>query len=309
MEINAPLITIIIGALLDTLVGDPYWLPHPIRVFGNSIAWFEKRLNTSENRQLKGGIAWLLLCGVTYLFFLFLESFFSGSTTLLIAFGAIFFFYGLSNRCLIEEGFKVEKVLQSGDLVAARKQLSMIVGRQTEHLSPTQIRSAVVETLSENLSDGVVAPLFYFAIGGVPLMMAYKMINTLDSMVGYKNDKYRDFGFVSAKMDDVANFIPARLTALLMAIVSLSWRAVQFILKYGNSHSSPNSGYPESALAGVLDCRLGGPNQYFGVMVEKPYIGENPRELTHRDVVNCALINGKVAAICYVILMLLAILK
>ncbi len=140
-------------------------------------------------------------------------------------------------------------------------------------------------------------------------MMAYKMINTLDSMVGYKNDKYRDFGFVSAKMDDVANFIPARLTALLMAIVSLSWRAVQFILKYGNSHSSPNSGYPESALAGVLDCRLGGPNQYFGVMVEKPYIGENPRELTHRDVVNCALINGKVAAICYVILMLLAILK
>lgn len=309
MEINAPLITIIIGAMLDTLVGDPYWLPHPIRVFGNSIAWLEKRLNRGSQKRLKGAITWVILCGTAYLFFAILELFFSGSTILLIAFGAIFFFYGLSNRCLIEEGFKVEKVLQSGDLVAARKQLSMIVGRQTEHLTPTQIRSAVVETLSENLSDGVVAPLFYFAIGGVPLMMMYKMINTLDSMVGYKNEKYHEFGFVSAKMDDVANFIPARLTALLMALVSLSWRAVQFILKYGNSHSSPNSGYPESALAGVLNCRLGGPNQYFGVMVEKPYIGENPRDLTHRDVVTCAIINGKVAAVCYAILLILSLLK
>ncbi|MFI3288691.1 MAG: adenosylcobinamide-phosphate synthase CbiB [Rikenellaceae bacterium] len=307
MEINTTLIVIIIGALLDTLIGDPYWLPHPIRLFGNMISWFEKRLNIGSNRVLKGGATWIVLCVSTYIAFAFIELVFFYNNVLTIAFCSIFFFYGLSNRCLIEEGFKVEKLLQNGDLEGARKQLSMIVGRQTENLSPTKIRSAVVETLSENLSDGVVAPLFYFAIGGIPLMMLYKMINTLDSMVGYKNDRYGDFGFVSAKMDDVANFIPARLTAILMAIVSLSYRAIQFALKYGRSHSSPNSGYPESALAGVLDCRLGGASVYFDTVVEKPYIGENPRELTHRDVVTCALINGKVAALCYVILILLAV--
>ncbi len=309
MEINIALTVVVIGALLDTLIGDPYWLPHPIRLFGDLISWFEKRLNSGSNRVLKGGASWFILCASTYIVFAFIELVFIYNTVLTIAFGAIFFFYGLSNRCLIEEGFKVEKTLRNGDLEGARKQLSMIVGRETKELSPTQIRSAIIETLSENLSDGVVAPLFYFAIGGIPLMMFYKMINTLDSMVGYKSDRYRDFGFVAAKMDDVANFIPARLTAILMALVSLSYRAIEFALKYGKSHSSPNSGYPESALAGVLDCRLGGTNVYFNTIVEKPYIGENPRDLTHRDVVICALINGKVAALCYLILILLAVLK
>ncbi len=309
MEVNITLLVIIIGALLDTLIGDPYKMPHPIRLFGNMISGIESRLNAGKYRVFKGWIMWISLCGLVYFSFSFLELFFSSNIYSAVAFGTIFFFYGLSNRCLIEEGLKVEKVLQSGDIEAARKQLSMIVGRQTKHLTPTQIRSAVVETLSENLSDGVVAPLFYFAIGGVPLMMLYKMINTLDSMVGYKSARYKEFGFVSAKMDDVANFIPARITAFMMAFVSLSWRAVKFIFKYGKSHSSPNSGYPESALAGVIDCRLGGPNRYFGIVVDKPYIGENPRELTHHDVINCTLINGKVALLCYVILAIIAILK
>ena len=182
----------------------------------------------------------------------------------------------------------------------------MIVGRDTSQLSETKIRSAVVETLSENLSDGVIAPLLFFAIGGVPLMMCYKMINTLDSMVGYKSERYKDFGYVSAKMDDVANFIPARLIALLLVVVFMSPRALNSIFKYGNSHSSPNSGYPESAMAGVIDARLGGPNDYFGKRVEKPYIGSNSRDLLHKDVICTCFGNGMVSLLAYVAVVILA---
>ncbi|MFI3316861.1 MAG: adenosylcobinamide-phosphate synthase CbiB [Rikenellaceae bacterium] len=308
MEINATLAIVVAGSLLDTLIGDPYWMPHPIRLFGNMISFMEQRLNKGARRVVKGAFMWFVLCSVVWLFFYFVGGLLIDNQIVYAVWSAIFFFFALSSRCLIEEGLKVERVLQSGDVVAARNQLSMIVGRQTKDLDAHQIRSAVVETLSENLSDGVVAPLFYFAIGGVPLMMLYKMINTLDSMVGYKSDRYLDFGRISAKMDDVANFIPARLTALLMALVSLSCRALVHIFKYAHCHASPNSGYPESALSGILDCRLGGPNSYFGKIVDKPYIGKNSRELTHRDVVRTALINAKVALVCYLLLMFLTLL-
>lgn len=299
---------IIIGALLDTLIGDPYWMPHPIRLFGNMISWMEHRLNRGGRRIMKGAFMWVVLCGLVWSFFYVVDLLIGDNRVVATIWGAIFFFFGLSNRCLIEEGLKVERILNQGDLEGARKQLSMIVGRETTKLNPTQIRSAVVETLSENLSDGVVAPLFYFAIGGVPMMMLYKMINTLDSMVGYKSDRYLLFGRVSARMDDVANFIPARLTALLMVVMSLSARAVKHIFRFSHSHSSPNSGYPESALSGVLDCRLGGPSYYFGRVVEKPYIGTNNRTLTHRDVVRTTILNAKVAAMCYLLLILLTVL-
>ncbi len=299
---------IIIGALLDTLVGDPYWMPHPIRTFGNAISLFERNLNQGAYKRLKGLIAWCVLCSAAWLIFHYAGVAISRySDWAYTIYAGLFFFYGISNRCLIEEGLKVERILAKGDLEGARKQLSMIVGRDTSALSPTQIRSAVVETLSENLSDGVVAPLFYFAIGGVPLMMLYKMINTQDSMVGYKNERYSDYGYFPAKLDDVANFIPARITALLMVIASLSWRAAKHVLKYSSNHSSPNAGYPESALSGFLDCRLGGPSSYFGTIVEKPYIGKNGRELTHEDVVKTVWLNGKVAAICYVALIILSL--
>ncbi len=251
---------------------------------------------------------WLVLCGGSYAIFALAQWWLAPYEIASLAFGALFLFFGVSNRCLIEEGFKVERILRRGDLEGARKQLSMIVGRETTHLTPTQIRSAVIETMSENLSDGVVAPLLFFAVGGVPAMMLYKMINTLDSMVGYKSERYREFGYVSAKMDDVANFIPARLTALMMVVMSLSFRAVRHIFRYSGSHTSPNAGFPESALSGVLDCRLGGANQYFGVVVEKPYIGENPRDLTHKDVTQTALLNAKVALLCYALLALAALL-
>ncbi|MFI3259213.1 MAG: adenosylcobinamide-phosphate synthase CbiB [Rikenellaceae bacterium] len=306
MEIIEPqIIIILVGALLDTLVGDPYWMPHPIRLFGNLISFFERKLNSGGQRRVKGGITWLTLCSLTWLSFWAIERFLIGEHIIAgVVWGSLFLFFGVSNRCLIEEGLKVERVLISGDIVAARKQLSMIVGRETDRLTPTQIRSSVVETLSENLSDGVVAPLLYFAIGGVPLMMLYKMVNTLDSMVGYKSERYREFGFISAKMDDLANLIPARLTAMMMAICSLSWRALVHIFRYAKCHTSPNSGFPESALSGVLDCRLGGPNYYFGKIVDKPYIGVNPRELEHRDVVRCVVLNAKVAALSFLLLLL-----
>lgn len=168
-------------------------------------------------------------------------------------------------------------------LEAGRRQVARIVGRDTAALSDQEVRTAALETLAENLSDGVVAPLFWYALLGVPGMLAYKMINTLDSMVGYKSERYRQFGTVAARIDDVANYMPARLTALLMIIASGRLRLLGFVARFGRQHASPNSGYPEAALAGILDCRFGGPHDYFGETVYKPYIGTHERQLTSRD--------------------------
>jgi adenosylcobinamide-phosphate synthase len=153
------------------------------------------------------------------------------------------------------------------------------------------VRTAVLETLAENLSDGVIAPLFFYAVGGVPAMLAYKMVNTLDSMIGYKNERYKDFGWFAARLDDVLNFLPARITSFLMVFVTFSWRGLKFTFKYGRQHASPNSGYPEAALAGILNCRLGGPNYYSGKLVVKPYIGDNNRTVSDTDVYKACVIN------------------
>ena len=161
------------------------------------------------------------------------------------------------------------------------------MGRDTSELSAQEVRTAALETLAENLSDGVIAPLFWFAILGVPGMLAYKMVNTLDSMIGYRTERYKDFGCWAAHIDDIANYIPARLTALLMilpyVIINCQLSIFNFVRKYGRSHASPNSGYPEAALAGILNCRFGGPHYYFGELFDKPYIGENDRPLTTAD--------------------------
>ena len=291
------LIPLIVGLLLDALLGDPRWLPHPIRFFGNMIAFFELEFNRGQNRKTKGifvalGLV-LLVFGVLYGVQLLLKDI----PVAKLIINTILFFYAISNRSLIAEAMKVERKVQKGDLPAARTQLSWIVGRDTTRLSFHQIRTATLETLSENLSDGVIAPLFFYAIGGIPLMMAYKMINTLDSMIGYKNERYKDFGWFSARvLDDAANYLPARLTAFFMVLLPPSIRGFRFIRQYARNHASPNSGYPESALAGILDCRFGGPNVYHGKLVEKPYIGENNRELTHRDVITAVWVNLRVTA-------------
>lgn len=289
------IIPVLIGFTVDCIIGDPYKMPHPIRLFGNVIAFMEAHLNQGTRRKVKGILTCLLLVAATWGIFSLLQFMLSDYPILLYAFNSLFFFYGISNKSLIDEGMKVEHFVQKGDLPGAREQLSWIVGRETSSLSFTQIRTATLETLSENLSDGVVAPMFYYAIGGIPLMMTYKMINTLDSMVGYKSERYRNFGFCSARLDDVANYIPARLTAFLMLIVPFSLRGFRFVKMYGSKHASPNSGYPESALAGILDCRFGGPNTYHGKVVDKPYIGTNDRELTHEDVQTACRVNLRVA--------------
>ncbi len=305
-EFSNAVIPLIIGILLDTLLGDPRWLPHPIRLFGRTITLFEKHLNSGINLKLKGLITTLILTTTTFsIFFLILIKLQHIDYAYMI-FSGLFVFYGLANRSLITEALKVKRTLSTSGLTAGRKQLSYIVGRDTEKLSENQIRTAVLETLAENLSDGVIAPLFYYAIGGVPLMMTYKMVNTLDSMIGYKNRRYKNFGFAAAKLDDILNFIPARITALLMVTITLSKRGFKFIFKYGNKHSSPNAGYPEAALAGILNCRFGGPNIYHNKIVEKPYIGTDNREITSKDINKSCVINF-VTTISFIIIYILII--
>lgn len=282
---------LIIGYILDLLIGDPYRMPHPIKLFGNAISFAEKRFNRGVYLRLKGSlVAGALVLLVFFVFFL-IDRLTAPNVWLHHVVVAVLVFYGLANRCLVDEALRVEHQLTQHGLEAGRKQLSFIVGRDTRNLDANSIRTAVLETLSENLSDGVIAPLFYYALGGVPLMFAYKMVNTLDSMVGYKNERYLRFGWFSARLDDLLNFIPARITALLMVLVAFSWRGVAFVFKYGHKHASPNSGYPESALAGILNCRFGGPNVYHGVLVSKPYIGHNQRDITRADIRKACAIN------------------
>ncbi len=285
-------IPLIIGILLDTLLGDPHWLPHPIRLFGRTITLFEKNFNIGNYRKLKGFVTTLILTVTTFGVFFLVVTRLQHIDYAYMIFSGLFVFYGLANRSLITEALKVERTLTNDGLAAGRKQLSYIVGRDTKSLSENQIRTAVLETLAENLNDGVIAPLFYYAIGGVPLMMTYKMVNTLDSMIGYKNSRYKNFGFTAAKLDDILNFIPARITALLMVTITFSKRGFSYIFKYGNKHSSPNAGYPEAALAGILNCRFGGSNIYHNKLVEKPHIGIDNREITNKDIHKACIINS-----------------
>lgn len=196
----------------------------------------------------------------------------------------------------------VDRSLEEG-----RKQVARIVGRDTSELSAQEVRTAALETLAENLSDGVIAPLFWYILLGVPGMLAYKMVNTLDSMIGYRNERYRDFGCFAARLDDVANYIPARLTAFLMILAFPRggfWNLLKFVGMYGNQHASPNSGYPEAALAGILNCRFGGPHNYFGEEVWKPYIGSNGRLLTTEDMKIAVSVNRRAEGIMIIILII-----
>lgn len=303
------IIPLAIGYLLDLFIGDPEKLPHPVRVFGNLIYKGEQLLNKPKRRFLKGMLLALVLCLLTFFSFkVTIDLLLSLHPYLYLLFTSIFVFYGLANKGLIDEGREVFQVLLTQGLEAGRKQLSRIVGRDTSQLSPQQIRIAVLETMSENLSDGVIAPLLYYALAGIPGMMTYKMINTMDSMLGYRSERYEQFGKLAARLDDVANFVPARITALLMALVSLCWQAIVFVLKYGNKHKSPNAGYPEAALAGILNCRFGGPNVYHGVLVDKPYIGERNRAIEHQEIYRVSRINHSTCFVMVAGIMLLSLL-
>ena len=316
-------ITLLIGWLLDLVFGDPQRLPHPVVWFGKLIASGEKEYNKGSHRKLKGGI---MAVGLILLVFgfvwalrkvlgIFALYIFDGThqqvyqlPVFLWLFDVIAIFYCLAGTTLIRE---VREVFRAVDrsLEEGRKQVARIVGRDTSQLSAQEIRTAALETLAENLSDGVIAPLFWLAIGGVPAMMAYKMVNTLDSMIGYRTERYKDFGCVAARIDDVANYIPARITALLMilphAIINYQFSIFNFVRRYGRQHASPNSGYPEAALAGILDCHFGGPHYYFGELFDKPYIGENERELTTADMQKAVRVNRTAEVLAVIILIII----
>ena len=269
------------GWLSDRLLGDPEGWPHPIVWFGKAISAGEKVLILSW--------AWII------------HPQFSGLLT------AVGVFYCLSGKTLIKE---VKAVFEAVDRSTeeGRRQVARIVGRDTSNLSPQEIRAAALETLSENLSDGVIAPMFWFALLGLPGMMAYKMVNTLDSMIGYKNERYLEFGRIAALIDDIANYIPARLTAYLMLLVSNNWGKRDFVRRFGPEHASPNSGYPEAALAAVLDCQFGGTHDYFGKPVEKPYIGTNARPFTTEDMRIAIQVNSNTELVMGVIVTLILLI-
>ena len=284
-------ISLLIGWVLDLLLGDPAWLPHPVVGFGKMIAFGERHLNKGNHRMLKGAIMSIFLIVLVFTMIWLIENQLSIiHYTLSIIFESLLIFYCLAGTTLIRE---VREVFRAVDrsLDEGRKQVARIVGRDTAQLSAQEIRTAALETLAENLSDGVIAPLFWLAIGGVPAMVAYKMVNTLDSMIGYRTERYKDFGCWAAHIDDVANYIPARITALLMVIAAGKPQLLGFVWRNGRNHASPNSGYPEAALAGILNCRFGGPHYYFGELFDKPYIGENARELTTADMQKAVRIN------------------
>ena len=298
------ILPLLIGWLFDLLLGDPAWLPHPVVGFGKMISWGEHRLNQGLHRMLKGallaiGLILLVFFVAWYLRYL-LQSL---HDVAVIIFDAVIIFYCLAGTTLIREVRAVFHALDRS-LEEGRQQVARIVGRDTTELSAQEVRTAALETLAENLSDGVIAPLFWFALLGTPGMLAYKMVNTLDSMIGYKTERYKAFGCWAAHIDDVANYIPARLTALLMILASWKLRLLKFVWKNGPRHASPNSGYPEAALAGILNCRFGGPHYYFGQLFDKPYIGENERPLTTADMKKAVRVN-RVAEIWMLLLVLL----
>lgn len=281
---------LILGWTLDLVFGDPARLPHPVVAFGKWIAMLERRLNKGSHRRAKGAavavVSIAMTFGITYAI-LNVSGIISGILSVVLI------FFCLAGTTLRREVRMVFAALDRS-LDDGRRQVSRIVGRDTSSLSAQEVRTAALETLAENLSDGVVAPLFWLCLLGVPGMMAYKMVNTLDSMIGYRNERYKDFGCWAAHIDDIANWLPARITAF--AIVIAGWgysllkrqrtslaKLIKFVIANGPRHASPNSGWPEAALAATLDCRFGGPHLYFGQMVEKPFIGSNPRALSTRD--------------------------
>ena len=283
------ILPLLIGWLLDFIFGDPSRLPHPIVWFGKMISWGEHHLNKGSYRMAKGGVMAIVLILMVFFIVWGLKQLIPNMVLWLIL-DTIIIFYCLAGTTLIREVREVFLALDRS-LEEGRQQVARIVGRDTSQLSAQEVRTAALETLAENLSDGVIAPLFWFALLGTPGILAYKMVNTLDSMIGYRTERYKDFGCWAAHIDDVANYIPARLTALLMVIASGKLSLLNFVWKNGRKHASPNSGYPEAALAGILNCRFGGPHYYFGELFDKPYIGENDRELTTADMRTAVRIN------------------
>ena len=288
------LLSIYTGYVLDLIIGDPYSFPHPVRYIGKLISMVEKQIRkiTSSDKGLKiaGFFLWFIVVGATFGITTLVLQLFKFNKLAYFIVNTILIYTTLATKCLKDESVKIYKVLKTGDLEKSRIQLSYIVGRDTTNLNEKEIVRATVETVAENTVDGIIAPLFYGFIGGAPLAMAYKAVNTLDSTVGYKNDKYYYLGFASAKIDDIANYIPARLGVILLPLGSLfagfNFRnALKIGIRDRKNHKSPNCAFSEGAVAGALGIQLGGTNVYFGKEVYKPTIGDKTREIEIEDIV------------------------
>ena len=270
--------------LADLAAGDPRWAPHPVRWIGLLVSRTEKTLYPAKGSparlRISGFALWMVVVAAVFLAAKAFLAFFNFAAPALGSLAAIWLAYStLATRCLHDESRKVAEALRAGDLPLARTRLSFIVSRETSQLDRDAILRALVETVSENLSDGIVAPLFYLALSGPLGAVLYKAVNTMDSMLGYKNERYRFFGSFAARADDVANWIPARISGWLMvaacACMGLDWRGAANVMRRdARKMTSPNAGYPEAAAAGGLGIQLGGANCYFGKVVEKPLLGE-----------------------------------
>ena len=293
MELS--LLAVILGFILDLIVGDPHWLYHPIRLVGHLISGLEKLLRrifpkTEQGELIAGGFLLVLTAGITT----------AVAWELLLAAGlvhpclrfvleVIMCYWVLATKSLKTETMKVYDALKEGDLKKARFAVSMVVGRDTEVLDDIGVTKAAVETVAENASDGVIAPLFFLMIGGAPLGFFYKAVNTMDSMVGYKNDKYLYFGRAAAKFDDVLNYIPARLSGMLMCGAAAfcgmdSKNAWRIYWRDRYNHSSPNSAHTEATAAGAMHIQLAGNAYYFGKLYEKPTLGDPDRPVEYEDI-------------------------
>ncbi len=283
-------VTVTLAYLLDLIFGDPRWLPHPIKGIGRLAEKLERPLRkTVKNERTAGFIFTMVIISIVWgLTSIIIRQAVSFNQYLGLGFSIIFIYASLAVKDLKVESLRVCRALEKGNIVAARKKLSLIVGRDTHNMDEKDIIRATVETIAENTVDAIIAPLFYAFIGGAPLALTYKAVNTLDSLVGYKNKRYRYFGWASAKLDDLVNFIPARLSALFLPIAG--WftgkdllNAWQTTRRDGTKHPSPNSGFPEAAIAGALGIQLGGVNFYNSVASSKPFIGDdiNPLEIRH----------------------------
>jgi adenosylcobinamide-phosphate synthase len=277
---------------LDALLGDPETMPHPVRGIGRLITalelWARKRI---VNARYAGVAVGIIVPVIAYVF--------TGAAVWLsgllnewlgIAVSIVLIYTTLSTRCLDIEARAILKHLQTGDIAQARERVSRIVGRDSQELDAKGVARATVESVSENTVDGIIAPLFYAVLGGAPLAMAYKAINTLDSMVGYKDDRYREFGWFSARMDDAANFIPARLCLIIIPLATLlvspgrAGKAFKTMLRDGLKNPSPNSGFPEAGFAGALGIQLGGDTMYNGVVHHKQFLGDKEQEIDLKDI-------------------------
>ncbi|WP_027624233.1 adenosylcobinamide-phosphate synthase CbiB [Clostridium lundense] len=281
-------IDILLAVIIDWIVGDPYWFPHPVIYIGKLISFLDKRGRKfcKSNKALKafGGLIVVIVASISFIIPFLILFLAKNNLWIYHIFNIVILWTTLAAKCLKNEAIKVYNALKNRDIEDARVKLSYIVGRDTSELTEKEIIRADVETVAENASDGVIAPLFYGIIGGAPLAMMYKGINTMDSMLGYMNEKYLHIGFFPAKVDDVFNLIPARLSGILMCLTAPVVKgnileSFKIMIRDRKNHKSPNCAYPEAATAGAMGIQIGGTNVYFGEVVYKPTIGDKNKEL------------------------------